>query len=58
MKFQLTFKTPDAMDQLNLETEEQKHDITVFLEKWVKWGELVTIEFDSVRGTAKVIPAL
>lgn len=32
------------------------HNAIVFTRKWVKYGEYVTIEFDTEAGTATVIP--
>ena len=31
-------------------------NLTKFAEKWVKWNEYVTIEFDTEKGTATVVP--
>lgn len=63
----LTFKTPgvieQALDQLPIEEEDEdnpyfreeaEEGLQEKLGKWLKWGELVTIEFDLDAGTATV----
>jgi len=74
MKFQITFKDPDGVDNgikkytkalfENLPlTEEEKEDcsykreesISKALEKWINYGEYITIEFDLIAKTAKVV---
>mgnify|MGYP003402471411 CR=1 FL=1 len=68
MKFSFTFKTPDVTDSISkydveYYMEENPHfetadeaidDIQNFLSKWLKYGELVTITFDTVAQTAVV----
>lgn len=68
MKFSITFKTPDVTDSISkyevkdymeenpsFETPgEAILDIQKFLSKWLRYGELVTIEFDTVAKTAIV----
>ena len=65
MKFQVTFKTPDALDFAidavtsvvnTLELEEEKANLSEFAGKWVEWGESVTLEFDTDAGTCIVLP--
>lgn len=34
--------------------EEKRHELTIAVDKWVKYGEYVTIEFDTEKGTATV----
>lgn len=46
--FTLTFKTPDVLDQL---TDEQKEYAVLF----IRYGELITIEFDPNNDTAKAV---
>ena len=62
MKLRITFKTPDALDYAlsslhsdyeNVTEEEQKR-IRIQLEKWISYGENVTIEFDTKNNTATV----
>ena len=57
MKIQITFKSPDAVDfaveDQNL--TEQREEIKKKLQKWLRWGEYVDIEFDLDEGTAKVL---
>lgn len=67
MKLQVTFKSPniisDAIDRyledcIN-DSEEVLADKAAKLfavtEKYVKYGELITVEFDTVAGTATVL---
>lgn len=44
----------EAQEDKRIELTEEAKD---FAEKWVKWGEYVTIEFDTEAGTAVVLPA-
>lgn len=62
MKLRITFKTPDALDYVlsslhsdyeNV-TEEEQEQIRIQLEKWISYGENVTIEFDTENNTATV----
>ena len=62
MKFRVSFKTPDAFDQvisdhsLNDEGKEDEHyDAKRLFEKFTEYGEYVTIEFDTANDSAKVI---
>ena len=52
MKFTLTFKTPDVLDQLEGELEETK--AREFADHWIKYGEYVTIDFDTTTETVEV----
>lgn len=68
MKFSITFKTPDVIDSISkydveyyrkenphFETDEEAvEDIRDFLSKWLRYGELVTIDFDTVAQTSVV----
>lgn len=66
MKCRLTFKTPDVLDQLDgsLDFEEddsnevaqEKQDLADLIDKFLTYKEHVTVEFDSVTKTAKLIP--
>lgn len=68
MKFILTFKTPNALDQSivdslpeaeGLDQEEQDklwYEVETLAEKFVEYKEYITIEFDTKTGTATVIP--
>lgn len=57
MKFCLTFKTPDVLEQLDYETFtlEESYKIQEFAKKFIKYGEYITVEFDTEKQTAKVI---
>ena len=54
MIYRLTFKTPDVYDQLD--SHELDRDAVIeAINEWVKYGEYVTIEFDTKKGTAIVV---
>lgn len=53
MKVQLTFKTPDVTDQLE---DQDTPEIREQLEKWLQFGECITIEFDLDTDVASVAP--
>lgn len=66
MIFDLTFKTPDVLDQVEFQEpdpndeeaptiEEQRFDLKLALSKWLKYGENVTIRFNTTRMTATVV---
>lgn len=56
MKFEVMFKTPDAVDfGVSDLDEEQQAAAKQFAANWVRYGELVTIQFDTVEETAKVV---
>lgn len=65
MKISVTFKTPGAVSNavvgsMNVEdldeheAEDQEHELMKKFEKWVKYGELITVDFDLDAGTATV----
>ncbi len=66
MKLFITFKTPEALDyalsSLSFEyenvTDEEKENIRIQLQKWISYGENVTIEFDMKNNTATVCESL
>lgn len=61
MNISITFKTPDAIfsaleeasTNYNL-TEDQEYELKTLLSKWIRYGELVTIDFDLENKTAEV----
>jgi hypothetical protein len=73
MKIRIGFKTPDAVEEAvrdAVESEMSKDDIgpdvdpadlkyeaTAACDKFVKWGECVTIEIDTETGKAEVLEA-
>jgi hypothetical protein len=66
VKIRITFKTPDAVDYAvteqvqglpEEEADVQRGRILFSLGKYIKWGEMVTICFDTDAGTATVEPA-
>lgn len=54
MTFRITFKTPDVFDQIEDDHYTRK-ELERFLDRWITYGEYVTIEFDTDAGTAKVV---
>jgi UDP-3-O-[3-hydroxymyristoyl] glucosamine N-acyltransferase len=58
MKFTLSFKSPDVFEQFQYMSNIHPNDheaCKAAAEKYVKYGEYVTIEFDTETGDAKVI---
>lgn len=56
MTFRLTFKTPDVVDQLcEYMDVSELSDAVEFTRKFIKYGEYITIEFDTEKGTAVVV---
>lgn len=58
MKIIVTFKTPDAVSDAigdSPMSPENKKIFTKLTEKFVKWGEYVDLEFDTVDETVKVL---
>lgn len=53
MKVRLSFKTPGVEDQL---TEEEREYYDEVLQKFLRYNEYVTLEFDTETNTAIVIP--
>lgn len=49
-----SFKTPDVLDYV-LKHEPDAEGIEEKLSKWIKYGECITIEFDTEAMTAKVL---
>lgn len=58
MKFKVTFKHPDAVDEaLNEVAEEHRDAARRMCKKFFEYGEYVTVEVDTEKRTATVIPA-
>lgn len=56
MKFTLTFKHPNVIDQIESDHGEADFEaIKEFLPKYIQWGEYIKIEFDTEADTAQVI---
>ena len=56
-KFVIMFKTPDAVDRALEDVDFEHHDkIKNILNKFIKYNENVSIEFDIVKETATVLP--
>ena len=60
MKIRLTMKSPDVayygLQDAGIDPNEVPDDIQDALDKWVRYGEYVTIEIDTETGEAIVIP--
>lgn len=57
MLVSVTFKTPDAVGRtLESVPEPQREAAKKLMDKFISWGELVTIRFDTEAETATVIP--
>jgi len=54
MKFQLTFKTPDILDQIDTGSDDEIERCRDFANRWIEWGEYLIVEFDTEEGTAVV----
>ena len=60
MKFTITFKTPGALDDLDASRKLSPDDLErakALVEKYVRWGEYLSVEFDIEDGTATVLKA-
>jgi len=58
MKIKLHFKTPDVVDYALEDIDEDlREEVKNELRTWVEYGECVSIEIDTVAGTAVVLPA-
>lgn len=70
MKVTLTFKTPDVIDNIDIDTAkfdegygetlldwiaEEKRKVEASLKKWISYGEYITVEFDLSTGKARVL---
>jgi hypothetical protein len=57
VKIQITFKNPDAIDEaFRLLEPDDADEAREVAEKWFEYGEYVTIELDTKKGTAEVVP--
>ena len=57
MKVKVVFKTPDAADRISSRCNDPD-DLDKFqelLDKYVKYGEYITVEFDTETQTVKVV---
>lgn len=58
MKIYITMKTPDAaeyaLQDLDLDPND-KEDVAERINKWFKYGELLTVEFDTDNNTMIVV---
>ena len=57
MKIRLNFKTPDVTDYaLENLSEDEQCSAGAVIGKYVEYGEYLSVELDTVTGTATVIP--
>ena len=59
MKFILTFKTPDVLEQVlgdYLEEDDIPQEIMNTAVKFIEYDEFIRIEFDTESNTATVLP--
>ena len=61
MKFRVSFKTPDAVDaaidSAMIDSRgADREALEGVVEKFVQYGENITVEFDTKAGTATVLP--
>jgi len=58
MKIRLHFKTPDVVDSAleGLPIDEDRMKAKRMCEGFVMWGECLTVEVDTEKGTCEVIP--
>ena len=56
MKFRVTFKTPDALDEAVGEIDQKHADKAYDLaQEFVEFGEYITVEFDTTAKTCVVL---
>ncbi len=59
MKFQVMFKSPDALQDAIMDIvgvdDDLAEELETFAEKWVKYNEYITVEFDTKADTAVVV---
>lgn len=57
MRFCLTFKTPDVIDQIDKEdySEDEWEQIQDMVSRHVEYGEYVVVEFDTEKDTKMVL---
>ena len=54
--YRQSFDNKCAKKEFNELVEEERQEIESALEKWVRFGECCTLEFDTETGTAVVVP--
>lgn len=55
MEFEIMFKTPDAFDAAQFDDDTLAFQAKMVFDKFVKYGEIIKIKFDTVKGTAEVV---
>lgn len=57
MKFILTFKTPDVLDQIEMENYSQleMNAMKPVINKFIEFGEYISVQFDTEEMTATVL---
>ena len=54
MIFDLMFKTPDVMDQLEINDPDKREAAEKFLEEFIEYREYIRVRFDTEASTATV----
>ena len=58
MKIRLTFKCPDVVDDAVRDLDDSiVYDVKRACEKWIEFGEYLTVEIDTNTGTCTAIEA-
>ncbi len=55
----LTFKTPDIdleIKQYCTDNDMYYEDVQKKLARWIEYGELITVKFDMIDGSAEILP--
>ena len=57
MKVKISFKTPDVLDYAlnDIDDEADKAALTELASEYIQYEEYLTVEFDTVAGTATVV---
>jgi len=57
MKFTLSFKTPDVLDQLNevIDDQDERDAAAETAKKFLRYSEYISVEFDTDTETAAVL---
>jgi len=57
VEISLTFKTPDAVDFAIEDLEDYEvEEVRAAAEKWIEYGEYITVVLDTKKGTCEVQP--
>jgi hypothetical protein len=48
--------TAAQQEELDEKRQQQREHLTALLERWIQYGEVLTVEFDTEKGTCQVLP--